>query len=195
MSLAFGVAFPAMAAEPASPAPAQTACSFYAVLLTAMKQGATLGFDGRRQLLEPEIRRDFDLPLMTRLVVGLPWRSMTATVQQELVEAFSNFSIATYANEFRGYSGERFVVDPAATPLSTGDVIVHTKLVTGDGKMVQLDCLMRKGADCWQIIDVYLTGTISELAARRSEFSSVLRQGGAEALIKLLKEKAAGLRA
>jgi len=32
--------------------------------------GADLGFAGRRQLLEPEIRKALDLPLMTRLVVG-----------------------------------------------------------------------------------------------------------------------------
>ena len=48
---------------------------------------------------------------------------------------------------------------------------------------------MREAGGGWQIIDVFLTGTISELAARRSEFSSVLRQGGAEALIKLLAQK------
>ncbi len=171
----------------------QTAESFYGVLLTAMKQGPKLGFEGRRRLLAPEIKRDFDLPLMTRLVVGLPWRTMTAADQRELLEAFSDFSIATYANQFSSFSGERFVVDPTATPLGSGDVIVHTKLFTNDGKSVQLDYLMRHGAGGWQILDVYLTGTISELAARRSEFASVLRRGGAAALIKVLREKTAAL--
>ena len=173
--------------------PAQTASSFYDALLGAMKQGPTLGFGGRRQLLDPEIRRDFNLPLMTRLVVGPPWRSLLGDQQQALVDAFSDFSIATYANRFRDFSGERFVVDPTATPLPSGDVIVHTKLFTGDGETVQLDYLMRENSGRWRIIDVFLTGTISELAARRSEFSSVLRQGGADALIELLKKKTAEL--
>jgi phospholipid transport system substrate-binding protein len=52
---------------------------------------------------------------------------------------------------------------------------------------------MRKNADRWQIIDVYLNGTISEMAARRSEYSTVLRQGGAPALVALLHKKATEL--
>jgi phospholipid transport system substrate-binding protein len=45
----------------------------------------------------------------------------------------------------------------------------------------------------WQAIDVYLSGTVSELATRRSEFSSVLRRDGPDALVELLKSKAAEL--
>jgi phospholipid transport system substrate-binding protein len=181
------------AAARADSPPVQTARSFYDALLGAMKQGPTLGFGGRRQMLDPEIRRDFNLPLMTRLVVGPPWRSLAGDQQQALVDAFSDFSIANYANQFREFAGERFVVDPAATPLPSGDTIVRTTLFTSDGKTVQLDYLMRENSGHWQILDVFLTGTISELAARRSEFSSVLRQGGAAALIELLKKKTAAL--
>jgi phospholipid transport system substrate-binding protein len=75
--------------------------------------------------------------------------------------------------------------------LANGDCIVHTKLFTGDPEPVQLDYLMRKSGSRWRIIDVYLSGTISEMAARRSEYSAVLRQGGAPALIDLLTKKAA----
>lgn len=192
--LALGAAGPANATPPsAEAAPARVAGAFYDALLGAMKQGKTLGFDGRRRLLDPEIRRAFNFPLMTRLVVGLPWRHLTTAQQEELIGAFSAFSVATYASEFKEYSGERFVVDPAPTALPGGDVIVHTKLFPVDGDPVQLDYLMRSSPGRWQIIDVYLTGTISQLAARRSEFSAVLRQGGAAALVKLLKEKTVAL--
>ncbi len=195
LGLGAALACPARAA-PAAPdrAPVQVTGAFYDMLLAAMKQGPTLGFEGRRQLLDPEIRRDFNLSLMTRIVVGLPWRKLTAAQQQELVEAFSDFSVANYASQFKEFGGERFVVDPSDTPLPSGDVIVHTKLVTGDGDDVQLDYLMRANDSRWQIIDVFLTGTISQLAARRSEFSSVMREGGAEALVKLLKERTAALK-
>ena len=84
-------------------------------------------------------------------------------------------------------------MDPSPTPLPSGDCIVHTKLFTSDPEPVQLDYLMRKTGDRWQIIDVYLSGTISQVAARRSEYSAVLRQGGAPALIDLLTKKAAEL--
>jgi len=177
----------------AEPTPPQTVQAFCDALLRAMKLGPTIGFSGRRSLLEPEIRRALDLPLMTRLVMGPPWRGLTTDQREQLVSAFSQFSIATYANRFSSYSGESFTVDPSPTQLESGDVIVHTQLKTNDPEPVKLDYLMRDGNGRWQVIDVFLSGTISELAARRSEFSSVIRQGGAPALIELLRKKTAEL--
>jgi phospholipid transport system substrate-binding protein len=59
---------------------------------------------------------------------------------------------------------------------------------------VELDYLLREANGAWQIVDVYLSGTVSELATRRSEFSSVMRSGGPEALVDLLQKKVAELR-
>ena len=179
-----------MSAQSAPVAKVQALCD---ALISAMRLGPEVGFAGRRQLLEPEIRRALDLPLMTRLVLGPPWRTLTPDLQRQLVEAFSDYSISTYANRFNGYSGEQFSVDPAPARLESGDVIVHTRLATKDPDPVKLDYLMRANGGDWKIIDVYLSGTISELAARRSEFTSVLRQGGPAALVAMLKKKAADL--
>lgn len=183
---------PSRAADDSVP-PNATIAAFYDTLLATMKEGPVLGFAGRRERLAPAIRRAFDLPLMTRLMVGPQWPSLTAGQQEQLVAAFSEFSIATYANRFDDYSGERFEVDPAASATGNG-VIVHSKLVKTDGDAVQIDYLMRENEAGWQIIDVYLSGTVSELATRRSEFSAVLRRGGADALVDVLQKKAAQLR-
>jgi phospholipid transport system substrate-binding protein len=168
--------------------------SFCDALLSAMKDGPVLGFTGRRDQLAPAIRSTFDLPLMTRLMVGPQWTSLTADQQQHLIDAFSAFSIATYASRFDDYDGEQFDVDGTPAALGgTADVIVRTKLVQGNGQAVQLDYLMRSRAGEWQAIDVYLSGTISELATRRAEFSSVLRQHGPEALVDILQRRTASL--
>lgn len=189
---ASAAALPALRAEVAGAAAVpQSLCD---ALIASMKQGAALNFTQRVALLGPEIRRDLDLSLMTRIVVGPPWRAFSPADQQSLIQAFSDYSIATYAQRFKSYSGERFEVDPTASPLpGRGDTVVHTKLFTGDPEPVQLDYLMRKTGDQWRIIDVFLSGTISELAARRSEYSTTLRQGGASALIDLLNKKTAQL--
>jgi phospholipid transport system substrate-binding protein len=44
-------------------------------------------------------------------------------------------------------------------------------------------------------VDVYLDGTISELATRRSEFSSILRDRGIDGLITVLNRKTNALSA
>jgi phospholipid transport system substrate-binding protein len=181
------------AGSEADTSPERTISTFYDTLLATMKDGPSLGFTGRRERLAPAIRRAFNLPLMTRLMVGPQWKDITAEQQRQLVDAFSEFSFAIYANRFDDYSGERFEVDPATTATANG-VIVHTKLIKTDGDTVQLDYLMRETDGTWQIVDVYLSGTISELATRRSEFSSVMRRGGADALVDALQKKVAQLR-
>jgi phospholipid transport system substrate-binding protein len=188
---AFATVAPARAAEESTPP--ETVQALCDALISAMKQGPSLGYAGRKRALEPEIRQALNLPLMTRLVLGPPWTTLTPEQQRQMVEAFSDYSIATYANRFSSYSGELFSVDTAPTRLASGDVIVHSQLKTGDPEPVRLDYLMREADGRWQVIDVFLSGTISELAARRSEFSSVLRRGGAAALIDLLRKKAAEL--
>ena len=192
--VAAGAAMPplARAATPAG-APQATISSFYDTLLATMKDGPALGFQGRRKELAPAIRRAFDLPLMTRLMVGPQWAGLTPEQQQQLVAAFSEFSIATYASRFDDYSGERFEVEPTTTTTTSG-IIVHSKLVKAEGDSVQLDYLMHDTDAGWQIVDVYLSGTVSELATRRSEFSSIMRRGGADALVDVLQKKAAALR-
>ena len=165
----------------------------YDTLLAVMKEGSRLGFAGRRQKLGPAILQAFDLPLMTRLVVGLPWPSLSVEDQKELVAAFSDFSIATYANQFDDFSGERFEIDPKAAPAPGNDVIVKTKLIQSNGEPVQLDYLLRQEQAEWRIIDVFLSGTISQLAARRSEFSGILRQQGVRSLIAVVSQKTKAL--
>jgi phospholipid transport system substrate-binding protein len=174
-------------------APVKVIQSFYDVLLSTMKDGQQLGFAGRRDKLTPTIRETFDFPLMTRLTVGPPWAGLSPEQQQQILEAFSAFSIATYANRFDGFAGEHFEVEPTPTHLANGDVIVKSKLIPREGDDVELDYLMRQTGRDWHAIDVYLSGTVSELAVRRSEFSSVLRRDGASALVILLQRKVAEL--
>jgi phospholipid transport system substrate-binding protein len=173
--------------------PVATISAFYDTLLATMKDGTKLGFKGRSERLAPAIKSAFDLALMTRLMVGPPWQSVAPEQQGQLVTAFSDFSIATYASRFDDYSGERFEINPRANETNNG-TIVHTKLIKSDGEPVQLDYLMRRNDSGWQIIDVYLSGTVSELATRRSEFTAVMRRGGAEALVDALQKKTAQLR-
>lgn len=190
-AMGLAAARPALAAAAAEPY--ATVDAFYAVLLAVMKDGQKLGFAGRRERLAPAVEHAFDLPAMTRLVIGLQWQSFSPADRQQLVAAFSDFSIATYASQFDDYSGESFEVDRKTDPAPGNDVVVHTKLVQPNDKPVQLDYLLRSVEETWRIIDVYLSGTVSQLAARRSEFSSVLRQSGVAGLVGVLKQKTAQL--
>ncbi len=61
--------------------------------------------------------------------------------------------------------------------------MVESKLVTS-GQTIPFNYRMRQTGGGWKILDVYLNGSISELATRRSDFGATLSSGGAQALIK-----------
>ncbi|MER2520444.1 MAG: ABC transporter substrate-binding protein [Bdellovibrionales bacterium] len=162
--------------------------SFYTTLVETMKQGNALGFEGRYKKLDPAVRSTFNLPLMTRFAVGYTWARATPDEQNQLISAFSKFSVATYASRFTSYDGEQFVV-LEEKPAPDG-VMVETKLQPKQGDAVSLNYLMRKDEKgFWRIVDVFLNGSISELATRRSEFGAIVQREGIEALLNSLSEK------
>jgi len=166
---------------------------FYDELLAVMKEGKRLSFDQRYQRLAPVVTRTLELALMARLSVGPDWAQLRPEQQKQLTDVFSRYTIAVYANRFDDFNGEKFEVDPAPAASANGTV-VNTRIVKSNGEKVAINYLMRQGGGGWQAIDVYLSGTISELASRRSEFAAVLRQSGADGLIKLLEQRTAAQR-
>jgi phospholipid transport system substrate-binding protein len=66
---------------------------------------------------------------------------------------------------------------------------VETQIVFKKGVPIELNYLLRQTPQGWKIVDVYLDGSISELARRRAEFASIMRSHGVDGLIALLKKK------
>jgi phospholipid transport system substrate-binding protein len=160
---------------------------FYDALLTTMRNGPTLGQSGRYARLAPVVDRVFDVPSMTRLAIGPSWATLSPAQQQQLVEAFRHYVAATYADRFDSYSGQQLQITGERS--YNADVIVQTKIVKLDGDTTTLDYLMRQNQGSWQISDVYLDGTISQLAIQRSEFYSILRRDGVDGLVMALNRK------
>ncbi len=188
-ALIFGGAMPAYAGDDAADPAVARVRTFYDSLLAVMKQAKELGIRGRYDKLAPAIRGTFDLAAMTRIAVGPDWNSIPSEQQAALIDSFTRMTNATYANRFDGYSGERFEVEPIPDARSTGR-IVRTKLIQSTGEPIALNYLMRGAGDNWKVVDVYLSGTISELATRRSEFGAILKSGGPNALIESLRQQA-----
>lgn len=182
----------------ASPAradgPQDTVASYHAGLLSVMKQAKQLGYAGRAQKLAPLIRRAFDLPYLSRRIVGSKaWRALTSAQRNAYVAAFSRLTVATYASRFKGFSGEKFVTS-GAEKIGTKYVLVKTDVVKSSGGKIALNYLMQRRGGAWKVIDVYLKGAISEVATRRSEFRAVLRSKGADGLIRAIEGKIAVVR-
>jgi len=167
--------------------PQDTVRSFYGVLLDNMRQGRVLGESGRYARLAPVVNRTFDVPAMTRLAVGPSWAKLTPAQQQQLIAAFAHYIAATYADQFDSYSGEQLQVT-GERPFGA-DIMVQTRIVKANGEATRLDYLMRQNQGAPMISDVYLDGSISQLAVHRSEFHSILQREGVDGLVVALNRK------
>jgi phospholipid transport system substrate-binding protein len=160
--------------------------TYYRELMPTIQQAGRLSVRERDKRFGPAITSAFDLATMTRLAVGAAWRDFSAAQRAAVQEAFTRFIVAEYASQINDYSGESFVVDPQTSPETRGGgEIVKTRLLQPSGRTVSINYLVRGG----RVIDVYLKGTISDLATRRDEFASVIASGGADGLIKRLQDR------
>ena len=176
-------------AETLSPA-ATHIQSYYQQLMPTIQQAGRLSVRERDSRFTPAITSAFDLATMTRLAVGPAWKSFSADQQAAVRDAFTHFIIADYASQVTDYSGESFVVEPQTSPEPRGGgEIVKSKLLQPGGRTVVINYLVRGG----RVIDVYFNGTISDLATRRDEFASIIASGGADALIKRLRDRTQSL--
>jgi len=175
----------------ATAAPSDAAATihrFYDALLNAMQSGPSLDEKGRYDRLAPVIGQSFDVPYMAQKAVGPGWAKLAPAQQEAVTDAFRRYMIATYADRFDSYAGEKFQVG-GVEPSSFG-AIVQSRIVKSDGAPVSINYLMRENGGAWQIADVYLTGTISQLATLRSQFSAVLARDGVDGLVTMLNQKA-----
>jgi phospholipid transport system substrate-binding protein len=182
------LASPTVSAAPPGPGPSEVVKNLYTELLDTMQHATTLGARGRYQKLEPIILRTYDVPFMAKLTIGSLWTSLTPDKKQAASRAYGRYVTAVYASQFDGYSGEKLEV-LGEQKIRRG-VMVKSRIVKSDGEPVALNYLVHDNEIGWQVRDVYATGTISQLATQRSDFTQLLRTGGVDALIAALNKKA-----
>ena len=187
VSLSFLVLLGASSFAMAEETAKQVVEMFQDQLIGVMKQGKELGFKGRYDKLDVAVKKSHDLPKIARIVVGKQWEELTPEQQTKLEAVFSELSVSAYAHNFKDFSGESFsFVSEEET--GRGGVVVHTNLQIPGEKDVKFDYMMKKKDDSWQIINIIADG-VSDLALKRSDYTSVLNREGFDALIAKIHEK------
>ncbi|MDY0873371.1 ABC transporter substrate-binding protein [Dongia rigui] len=162
--------------------------AFYATLLDCMQHGAELGFDGRYQKIEPVLNNTFDVATMCKIAVGPEWTKMSGEKKGAVLVTFNKYMVTTYAARFKSFKNQKFEVGEA-TPAGDSRTLVESKLIRSNGEPVALNYLFRFNQNVWRVIDIYLSGSISQMAQMRSDFSKVVVDGGPDALIASLEQK------
>jgi phospholipid transport system substrate-binding protein len=189
--LALMISSPVLAEETS---PSNVVEKLHGVFIDSMKNAETLGYQGRFEMLNPAIDVAYNLPFMAQKVLGSHWKKLTPEEQELWRGRFADYTVANYAGRFVGYTGESFET-LGEQPWARDTMMVQTKLLltSGDTKAVEFNYRLAMKDEGWRIIDVYMNGTVSELALRRSDFSSLLKREGFDKLVLTIGEKIAEL--
>ncbi|MEN9897362.1 MAG: hypothetical protein RLZZ66_1011 [Pseudomonadota bacterium] len=160
---------------------------FQTELIHVMKDGKKLGYAGRYEKLEPAVMNSHDLPKIARIVVGKEGEKLTEEQQKKLADVFTRISVASYAHNFKDFSGEEFVID-SEEETKNGGVVIHSHLTIPDDKPVKFDYMLKEKGASWRIINIIANG-VSDLALKRSEYTAILQRDGFDALISQINEK------
>ncbi len=118
----------------------------------------------------------FDIPLISRYVLGRYWRRASPEERNEYLHLFEEFLVRTYAARLGQYGGETLEIKTARTD-GDRDVIVRSEIIPSDGPAVRVDWRVRNFDGNYRIIDVVVEG-ISMIITQRDEFAAVIESSG-----------------
>ncbi len=185
------------ASQPA-PAPPPTARE---VVESAMREVLTILPDAN---LSPAEKRGqvrdvayahMDFETISRLSMGRNWRDVPEPKRAEFIEEFRIHMSATYGSAIDRYTDEDITVTGDRREVN-GDRTIPTvigKPGADRQNSIGIDYRLRRKGEQWMVIDVSVDG-VSMVANFRSQFQSILAQGGIDRLLALLREKNATTR-
>lgn len=165
--------------------PADAVTTFHDVLISNMKNGATLKCSGRSEKIGAAVDAGFDLPFLAQRVLRRQWKDLSEEQRSTFVATFRELVLATYASQFAQFGGEKFET-LTTRELADGTRLVNAKLTPGHGAPVNFDYVMRESNGGWRIINVVADG-VSDLALRSSQYDKIYKAGGFDGLITQIK--------
>jgi phospholipid transport system substrate-binding protein len=138
------------------------------------------------------LREDFDVPEISRFVLGRYWNVATEEQRAEFVKLFEEYIALAYSTRLAEYTGETFKVTGSRP--DAGGAIVSSQIVRPAGAApVKVDWRLTGRNGAYKISDVSVDG-ISMAVTQRSEFASVIQHNGGQVqgLITMLREKTGG---
>ena len=161
-----------------------TVAQLQETILKIMKGGKEWGYKGRYEIITPVVDKTHDLPVIARITVGRHWKKMTPEEQVKFANTFNELTHSTYAGRFNSYSGEEFSLISEKS-VKRNRKLVQTRFVKADGEEIRFNYILHQTNDQWKIINIIVNG-VSDLALKRTEYSSIFKKNGYPSLIEKL---------
>jgi phospholipid transport system substrate-binding protein len=133
-----------------------------------------------RRLLED----NYDMDTIGRFTLGRYWKIATPQQRDEYQKLFRKRVVEMYSRRFSDYKGQKFEVK-GSRPDGDSDIIVNSSILPTDGSPeVMVEWRVRYKDDRYRVVDVIVEG-VSMSVTQRSDFASVIQQGGGDVQVLL----------
>lgn len=136
----------------------------------------------------------FDIPRISRFVLGRFWRTASEEQRQKFTTLFEDWIVRTYSTRFKAYSGQTIRVTGTRRESNVSTVVLSQLVNPNAPEPAKIEWHVRKEAHgSYKIVDVSVEG-ISMALTERDEIAAVAdRNGGtAAALNKALEARLNG---
>ena len=143
---------------------------------------------GNYILMQDLVNKTYNIEKMISMIIGSKWKSINKNKQEEISLVFAEYVVRNYIKRFKKINNVSFE-NLGSKELKKNFFLVQTKLKIIDDDDVKIDYLLSKKDKTWKIFDVLLAGSVSEIATKKSEFSSFLSSENIDELINALKRQ------
>lgn len=177
----------------AAPGPASKFVSDLGVEALRVFADTSITLDKRESDFRRLFLKAFDVNSISRFVVGNSWKTASDAERNEYRQLFEDYVVAAYTARLSAYSGEQFQVKDEIA--AGDDIVVNTLIMRPSGPATRVEWRVRNSGEGPRIVDVVVEG-VSMAITQRSEFTSVMQQGGKglASLNAKLREKVASKR-
>jgi len=143
-----------------------------------------------RTIMEEELVPHIDYKFAAFMVLGKHFKSVPREKMGEYISVFRQYLITTYAVAMGYYDNQTVIFEPESSFEGQKSVTVRAVVQDPQRPEIKIAFKVRKDSKTneWKAYDMVAEG-ISMLNSKRSEFESILRQDGIDAVIALMRDK------
>ena len=153
----------------------------------------SLGRTEKAQDLRNLFKQNFDVPAISRFVLGKYWRRTSTAERQEFLDAFEEMNTRQFLAMVGEFSVEMFsIVKVQQDADKPGLFWVSTAIGQSEGEPISVDWRIRNKDGQYKVFDIVIEG-VSMAITLRHEYGAVIKADGVDGLIAIMREKNATL--
>jgi phospholipid transport system substrate-binding protein len=151
------------------------------------RQNITSNPEYLRVIIEQELMPYVDHRFAALKVLGSQFRSVPKDKIPEFVNAFKQYLVSNFAVVLASYGGQELLFEPVKDFTNHRNMRIKALIKQAGRPDIRIGFKLRKirNTQEWKTYDLVAEG-ISLLSSKRSEFSSIIRQQGIEAVIDVM---------